>query len=112
MLGPGVDTTSHIAHLREAVGAEELRDPQASAAMVALDQDKPVPGQVRQALGNLAHGDVTAAGDGAGGDLERLADVEEQGAFLLEFGGGDDIDFERCFHGAQASGAAHFGNGD
>ena len=66
--------------------------------MVAEHDNLAVAGQVRQVFRNLAHGDVAAAGNGAGGDLEGFAHVEQQGSFAVQQGGGDDVHFKGCFH--------------
>jgi len=63
---------------------------------VAEDDDFPVPVELRQPTGNLAHGNENGPRDRRGRVLEGFAHVEEQGAFrVLPGGGRRRIDLDR-----------------
>lgn len=82
MSGPLVDAAFKVGEAVVAVCGEELRDLHAAGAVVAVDQQVAVPGELVEPAGDLPHGDVDAALDGGGPALVVLADVHEQRGVL------------------------------
>jgi hypothetical protein len=94
LLGPSLDTAGDVAHARKALGAQILGHPQASAAVMAVDEKVFLARQVAEAFGDLAHRDRLGAGDRADLEFEGLAHVDQ---VRVGCGGGQEA--VRCFDG-------------
>ena len=68
--------------------------------MVAQHEEVPVGRQIGESRRNFPHGDEHAAGQAAERRLNRLADVEQDGAFagLEQTAGFEHVDFEWNVH--------------
>ncbi len=114
---PSLDPAGDVAYTGEAATAEELGHAQAASAVVAVDEEVFIGGEVGEVLRNLAHGDGRGAGDGTEGDLVRFAHVDEQnlgGRGGEEAVGFLDVDFERdggVGHGKGGWGGSRRGGG-
>src|ERR1044071_3227374 len=76
LASPSIDTAGQIADLIAALRPQPLRHLQAAHAVMADDDHAPIIGQLADPLGQLGHGDVDRAGEGADVALPWLPDVE------------------------------------